>query len=144
MDKKEIKVSVEEKTKFVEDLVFNGYTTTEHSLYDGKLKVIFKSLTVKQQLDLEKNLYSSKNMSAAAIMHTVSTRLLAQSIVQYGDKNLSDLSMEERISFISDLPSVVADKLIKFYNEFTLKLKAVIDGEVIDEVFFETESTSLD
>jgi hypothetical protein len=144
MNKKEIKVNAEEKAKFIEDLVFNGYTTAEHSLYDGKLKVIFKSLTVKQQLDLEKNLYSSKNMSAAAIMHTVSTSLLAQSIVQYGDKNLSDLSLEERISFISGLPSVVADKLIKFYNEFTLKLKAVIDGEVIDEVFFETESTSLD
>ena len=138
---KEVEVPKKEKEKFLEDLVFKGYTTYGKKIFDGKVEVLFKSLTAKEQLDIEDKIPSMKG-SAAKVMHFYSLLLISYSLIKYGDTNLKDKSYEEKLEFVENLPSVVLDKLVFIYNEFIKKVQAVTNGEVIEEVFFETEPTS--
>jgi hypothetical protein len=137
----EVQVSQEEKKKFLEDLVFKGTTTYKKEFFDGKLVVEYRSLTGQDQLEIEAKLPTVKG-SPAKVMHTYSIWLLSYSLIKYGDTDLTQLEREQRFDFIARKSNSLIDLLSAGHNEFHKKLQACISGEVVDEVFFETPSTS--
>jgi hypothetical protein len=142
-NKKEIVVNIseEEKIKFIEDLVFKGETTYDKSYFDGKLKVTYKSISGKEQLEVEEKMPTIKG-SPAKIMHTYSMWLISYSILKINSEDFSQLSPQDRFDKISEKSNTLIDILLDGHNEFHKKLQAVTKGEVVDEVFFETTSTS--
>jgi hypothetical protein len=142
-NKEIIEISKEEKEKFLEDLLFKGYTTYEKTILDGKLKIKFKSLSGQQQLEIDRQLSKTK-VPAAEFLHNYSILLLTHTLIQYADINLEEKEFEERNKFISSKPALLIDLLTKTNREFHKKLEAILKGDTIEEVFFENPSTSLE
>lgn len=136
-----INVSTAERDKFLEELVFNGFATYEASILDGKVKVGYKSLSGSDQLALDGKVADLRS-SPVEVMHTHTVWLLTYTLTSYGAKDLSSLSEEERFKFIKDKSSVIIDLLSDQHNIFHKKLQASIAGDIIDEVFLESPSTS--
>ena len=136
-----VELTAEEKTRFVEDLVFKGYAVYEKSFFDGKLTVKYKSITGEDQLDVESKL-TSLSGSNAKLMHTYSILLLSKSILKINDDDLSSMSDGDKFELISKKSNTLIDLMVSGHNEFHKKLQACTKGEVIDEVFFEVTSTS--
>ena len=140
-DKEEIvTLTEEEKNRFIEDLVFNKVTTYSKSLLDGKLNIKYKSLSAGEQIEIEEKIPGIKG-SPSKVMHTYTLWLLAYSLVQYNDTDLSKLSIKDRFTFLNNEGGTITDILSTTYNEFQKKLQAVSKGAIIED-FLESPSTS--
>ena len=139
-DTVEVVVTKMEKEAFLEGLVVNNKATKPVSLLDDKLRIIFKTLTAEEQLEVEKYIATLKS-SATYTIHKYATYLLSQSIQQYNDEQLWQRKLDERIKFVEALPAIIIDKLMKEQQYFSRQVQAVIDPESVEEVFFEGAST---
>jgi len=136
-----IEVSIKERDKFLEELVFNDIATYASSILDGKVEVKFKSLSGDNQLSLDSKVGNIK-ASPVEVMHIHTIWLLTYTLTAFGPKDLSTLSEEERYNFIKAKSGVIIDLLSDEHNIFHKKLQASIAGDVIEEVFLESPSTS--
>lgn len=140
-EEKIVEVTPKEKTRFIEDLVFKGEARYGKELLQGKLKVMFKSMTTNEQLELEEMMPKVEG-SAAYVMHVYSVRLVATTLIYYNDKDLREWPFEKKEAFIKELPGAVQDAIIATHNEFQEKLQAVTQGTELDKSFFDIPSTS--
>ena len=136
-----IEVSIKEREKFLEELVFNEVATYTSSILDGRVEVKFKSLSGDNQLSLDGKV-ANINGSPVEVMHTHTIWLLTYTLTGFGPKDLSVLSEKERFDFIKAKSSIVVDLLSDEHNIFHKKLQASIAGDVIEEVFLESPPTS--
>ena len=136
----EVTVSKMEREAFLEGLVVNNKACKPVELLGGKLRIIFKTLTADEQLEVEKYIATLKT-SATYTIHKYATFLLAQSIQEYNDDQLWQKDLDERIKFVESLPAAIIDKLMKEQQYFSRQVQAVIDPESVEEVFFEGAST---
>ena len=136
----EVTVSKMEKEAFLEGLVVNNKACKPVELLNGKLRIIFKTLTADEQLEVEKFIATLKT-SATYTIHKYATFLLAQSIQEYNDDQIWQKELDERIKFVEGLPAAIIDKLMKEQQYFSRQVQAVIDPESVEEVFFEGAST---
>ena len=136
----EVVVSKMEKEAFLEGLVINNKATKPVSLLNDKLRIIFKTLTADEQLEVEKYIATLKT-SATYTIHKYATYLLAQSIQQYNEEQVWQMKLDDRIKFVEALPAAIIDKLMKEQQYFSRQVQAVIDPESVEEVFFEGAST---
>ncbi len=141
-EKKEeiIEVTKEEQERFVEEMVFKGGTTYEKTVFNGKLKLRYKTLNGVEQLKVEEAMSNPKG-STALIVHKYSLQLVAHSLLSYADKDLSKMTFDDRLSFVTNQTNSVIDVLIATYNEFQKKLQACTKGDILDQVFFTTPLT---
>jgi hypothetical protein len=135
-----VELTKEEKERFVEELVFKGGTTYEKTVFDGKLTLLYKTLNGNEQLEVEKSM-TNPDGSTQTILHNYSLHLVANSLLRYGDTDLSKMTPKERRKFITKQSNSIIDVIIGGFNEFQKKLQACTRGEILDEVFFTAPST---
>jgi len=140
-EEEEVKVTSEEKKNFLEGLVLKGFAYYEEDILDDKIVVGFRSMSVDEQLSLEKAMADIEG-STTYILRVYAVKLVSTCIVKYGKEDIGNQGYEEREKFIKGLGSPILQILIRICNEFLKKLNAVSTGEAIEEVFFETPSTS--
>ena len=93
-----------------------------------------------RHLEIEEKIPGIKG-SPSKVMHTYTLWLLAYSLVQYNDTDLSKLSIKDRFTFLNNEGGTITDILSTTYNEFQKKLQAVSKGAIIED-FLESPSTS--
>ncbi len=107
-------------------------------LLDGRVKATLRSLSAKDQIEIEGSLGSLKG-STAFVLHTYSLKLLSHTVVTYGKETFKD--SVEALKFLETLPGAVIDYLVKQQTALEKEIAKLYTGKDIDEVFFETAST---
>lgn len=144
-EKEEVTVEMtqEEKKSILEDLVFKGFVVREFEILDGMVKVKFRTITGKDQIQVEKD-----SMQKRLSVHEYSIEMLMKSLVHFSNEkssiDLSSMEDEDKRRFISDMSTPLLDEIIKKHREFNLKIKACTEGEEIEKGLFRTSSISTD
>jgi len=134
----QIKVSIKETERILDQIFADGFATIEFEIVPNKFKVVVRSLSAAQQLQIEEYMNSVEG-SSAFVLHTYTIQVLMYTLLAYGDKKFEDPIEVE--TFINDQPSIILDKLIKIQNSFEQQLKHVLQFEKINDHFFEMPST---
>ncbi len=124
----------------LEQLVFNGTAEKEFEILDGKVKFKLKTLTGKDQMEVESVMKSDENNSPAYVVHKYSLEMLSRSLVSYGDADFSDKNTEDIIKFLLTLSTSILDAMLEIHNNFLKECKKIVSPENITNLS-ETPST---
>ena len=128
----------EEEKQILDDLMYKGSTTKNIELYNGKLNVVIRNLSVQNKLDVEASMKDIKGVPAY-MMHVYALKMLGHVVVKYGDNAMENPESTEK--FLSSLPGATLDILVAKQAEFEKQIKALMNPESIEENFSETGST---
>lgn len=126
---------MEEITRILEELFDKGYATREIEVLEGKLKAVVRSLSAKDQLEIEETMGrdKTKNNPAAFVIHTYSMKLLSKTLLSYGSKEFKD--SKETYKFLENLTNAIIDKLVKSQNALEKDIRKAIQLENVEANF---------
>ena len=126
---------MEETARILEELFDKGYATREISLIGDKLKANLRSLSGKDQLEIEADMGKDKvqNNPAAYVIHNYGLKLLSKTVTNYGDKEFK--SSKEAIEFLKELTSSLLDKLVKAQNALEKDVREALKLENVEANF---------
>lgn len=134
----QIKVSKSEEAKILAELFEDGFSKISYDIIPNKIKATLKNLNAEDQLALENHMNPMEG-STTFILHTYTIQVLKYTLLEYGEHKFNNPNDVEQ--FITKLPSVILDKLIRVQNAFEQQLKKVLQFEKINDHFFEDPST---
>ena len=134
------KITKEAAAKFMEQIVFENSATKVIEVVEGKLNVTIRTLTARDQLDIEQ-LIPKVEGTPAYQLHKYAIYLLSKSLLRYGDKNLKAMNWEEKEEFIEHLPTAILDRLVMEQQDFSKQINALLSPDKLEENFFATPST---
>jgi archaellin len=117
-------------TKIIEDLIFKGHAQQKFSKLDGKLNFTLKTLTGKEQINLEKDMRDVTG-TAKEVLHTYSVMLISYALVEYQGEDYSKMPVEERYEIISNFSTIVLDLILDENQAFNEKCKKLLRSEEI-------------
>lgn len=122
----------------LEQLIFDGFVTTEISLFNGVIKVLFKSLNHDQVTGIFSQAAKDTDGEIVGVFENRHSLLLVSESIQA--LNGADLpsEREDKIKIIGQQNSNFVAKLGEKYNQFDAALKLLLsdspDGNLADEV----------
>lgn len=134
------KITKEQADKFMEQIVYENFATKVIEVVEGKLNVTIRTLTAKDQLEIEQ-LVPKVEGTPAYQLHKYAIYLLAKALLRYGDKNLKPMNWEEKENFIEQLPTAILDRLVLEQQDFSKQVNALLSPDKLEETFFATPST---
>jgi hypothetical protein len=113
----------------------DGFATTEVDLIPGKVQATLKNLGSQDQIQIEKEMEDITG-GTPVIIHTYGLKLLGATLVKYGTNVFSD--REAAVNFLekANLSSALIDKLVKSQNLLEKRVRAALNMDEIDKVFF--------
>jgi hypothetical protein len=129
---------MEETARILEELFDKGYATRKVELIKDKLNVVLRSLSGKDQLEIESDMGKEKLKSspAAYVIHNYSLKLLSKTVVSYGSTSFKN--SDEAWSFLENLTSAIIDKLTKAQNTLEKDVRSALNIESVEKNFSET------
>jgi hypothetical protein len=139
MPKKKAIMESSDNESLLLQLLEDGYATEIVDVIPGKITASVKNLGTNDQISIEKEMESITG-SNAYVLHTYGLKLLSATMLSYGNNKFE--TRDQATSFLSDtnLSSVIVDKLIKSQNLLEKKVRAALNIEDIDKVFFDKAS----
>jgi len=129
---------MEETARILEELFDKGFATRVIPILGEKLSATVRSLSGKDQLEIESKMGRDKmkNNPAAFIIHSYSLELLCKTVVSYGDKIFKDATDTKK--FLENLTNSIIDKLVKSQNKLEKDIRAALELDKVEENFSET------
>jgi hypothetical protein len=129
---------MEETVRILEELFDKGFATRDIPILGDKLKATVRSLSGKDQLEIESKMGKdqTKNNPAAFIIHTYSLELLCKTVVSYGKTTFEN--SENARKFLENLTNSIIDKLVKAQNALEKDIRVALELDSIEENFSET------
>ncbi len=129
---------MEETVRILEELFDKGFATRDLPILGDKLSATVRSLSGKDQLEIEFKMGKdkTKNSPAAYIINSYSLELLCKTVVSYGDKVFKD--SEGTREFLENLTNSIIDKLVKAQNALEKDIRTALELDKIEENFSET------
>ncbi len=129
---------MEETARILEELFDKGFATRVIPILGEKLRATVRSLSGKDQLEIESKMGRDKmkNNPAAFIIHSYSLELLCKTVVSYGDKIFKDATDTKK--FLENLTNSIIDKLVKSQNKLEKDIRAALELDKVEENFSET------
>jgi len=118
----------EELLVIFDEILFSGEYREDISI-KGKLNVTFRTRSAADTAAITRELDSRKFNLMSSMQEYKALLCICYSIVTYGGKDLSAMSIENRQSFIEKLPTVMVAALSNALVEFDLKTEAAL-GEM--------------
>lgn len=113
--------SKEELLSVFDTLIFQGEYTEEQTLR-GKLKVMFRSRSADETMDISKSLDSMDFKLLSTMQEQRAFLNLTKSLTHYQGKDLEKLKVEDKLSFIKKLPTSILGALADALAEFDRKV----------------------
>ena len=101
----------------------------EDVVIKGKLKVTFKTKTGAETAAITRELDGKKFNLMSTMQEYRALLSICYSITRYSDKDLSILSLANRIAFIEKLPTVVIAALSDALIDFDMKTEAALEEQ---------------
>ncbi len=120
---KERVYSPEELLTIFDEIIFSG-TYTEDVTIRGKLKLTFRSRTAEDASAISKDIDDSQFKLFSTLNERRALLQIAYSLVSYAGKDLSKVSIAERIAYVNKLPAAlvasISDELVEFDRKVNL------------------------
>ena len=134
--KDEVVLAVEEKNKYDKEQLLTIFDTImfegeyrEDVLLKNKLKVTFRTRSAADTSAITSSLDEKKFNLMSSMQEYKALLCICYSITTYNNKDISTLSLEDKIKFIGKLPSVVVSALSSALVEFDLKTEAALEEQ---------------
>jgi len=129
---------MDETARILEELFDHGYATREIDVLDGKLKAKVRSLSARDQLEIEATMGkdTTKNNPAAYVIHSYSLKLLSKTLISYGNNNFKNSN--EAYAYLENLTNSIIDKLVKVQNALEKDIRKALEMENVEKNFSET------
>lgn len=118
----------------IEDLVFNGFVTTDIELFGGLISITFKSLDygVVGEI-LNEVINDNSSNSVIKVQNDHSLTLMCEALVDIKSKTGKfpklPSSRKEKMCFVRELNTHIANKLLEKYNQFDTAVKLLSSSE---------------
>lgn len=122
---KEPKYTEEELLTIFDALMFEGEYREDITI-KGKLKVTFRTRTGADTAAMTRELDGKKLNLMSSMQEYRALLGICYSITRYNDKDLSGMSLDNRIIFVEKLPTVVVSALSDALIEFDMKTEAAM------------------
>lgn len=113
--------SEEELLSIFDTIMFEG-VYQEDVMIRGKLKVTFRSLSVKDSKEITNTLDSKQFNLASTFQEQRAIMNLARSLVFYNSKDLSSMTIIQRTEFVESLPSAIVAAISNALVVFSKKV----------------------
>lgn len=113
--------SEEELLSIFDTIMFEG-AYQEDVMIRGKLKVTFRSLSVKDSKEITNTLDSKQFNLASTFQEQRAIMNLARSLVFYNSKDLSSMTIIQRTEFVESLPSAIVAAISNALVVFSKKV----------------------
>jgi hypothetical protein len=128
--------------EILEQLILNGVAQEDFDLLESKLKFTLKTLSGKEQLNIEKWMQDITG-TPVFIVHNFTLRMLAYGLVSYQDTKFKGKSPEEKLEFIENLDTTIIDLLAETQKDFFKRCKDSVNPEELENLS-ETQSANSD
>jgi len=123
----------EEKLEQILEQIFDlGYATKEVEV-GKKLKIVIKSLTGKDYLEIDPVLALSKG-TKLYVLQKYGIAKLSRALLTYNGKSFK--TVEAAQEHLENLPALIIDKLLKEHAAFEKEISEALNPVVIEESFF--------
>ena len=119
--------------ELLEQLILNGVAQKDFDLLESKLKFTVKSLSGKEQLNIEKWMEDVKG-TPVFVVHNFTLRMLAFGLVSYQDNKFKDKSPEEKLGFIENLDTTIIDLLAETQKDFYKQCKDSVNPKELENL----------
>lgn len=109
-----------------DELMFSGEYREDIKI-KNKLNITFVTRSAAATAEITRELDNKKLNLLSSMQEFRALLCICQSLVRYGDKDLSVLSPENRRSFIEKLPSVVVSAISNALVDFDIKTDAALN-----------------
>ena len=126
---------------YLEQLFFEERAVKEDSFKVGEKEFTYKlgSLTYAQQLEVDKALSDMDSESSQwTIGHTYVGEVLSRTLIELNGYEFT--SSEECRKALQNKSAILIEKLGKLQGDFEKEIRALLDGDTIEETFSETPS----
>lgn len=121
-------------------ILTKNYAEKEFTLGKGLLKVKLRTISVKEQLEIEDQV-SKIDSSRVYLLHQYSLALLKKCLQEYNGVVLVNKTEEERGLFIDNLTTGVVDILVKLRDDFQNEVLKLLVPEELEAHFFPQKSS---
>jgi hypothetical protein len=129
VEKKTSPFNKDELMRIFDTIVFEG-AYSEEVVIKGKLKVVFKSRTAGEVSSISTDLDSKMYNLLTTIQEQRALLNLCYGILRYGNKDLSNVPIDQKKNFILALPASMIGSLSEAQNKFDQKVDAACqEGE---------------
>ncbi len=119
--------------EILEQLILNGVAQKDFDLLKGKLKFTLKTLSGKEQLNIEKWMEDITG-TPVFVVHNFTLRMLAYGLVSYKDTKFKDKSPEEKLSFIEELDTTIIDLITEHQKKFYEQCKKSLNPDELENL----------
>jgi hypothetical protein len=119
--------------EILEQLIINGVAKKDFSLLEDKLKFTLKTLSGKEQLNIEEWMQDIKG-TPVFVVHSFTLRMLAYGLVSYQDNKFKDKSPAERLEFIEKLDTTILDLITESQKEFYESCKKLLNPDELENL----------
>lgn len=116
----------EELLAIFDEMIFSG-EYTEEVLIKNRLKVRFKSRSVEDTTAISRSVDGKNFLLITTLSEHRALLNLAYSLVQYGETDLEQLSIDDRIKYLNKLPGVMASAVSQALSRFDAKISAACE-----------------
>lgn len=128
------------KDEILTQLLLNNYVEKEFTL-GNKLKLKLRTISTKDQLEIENELSKLQETSQVYILHVYGLHLLARSVITYGEKSFTTEKWQDTFKFLETLPTSIVDILIKLRDDFHKEVLQLTVPEELEKHFFPVSSS---
>jgi len=127
--------------QILNDLFEHNYALKQASILNDKVQIVLKSLTAKEQLEIDEKSKDSDTYVQFLRNNTLVT--LAYMLKQYSSpkKQMKFEDPDKALDFLKELPVAVVDAITQVRQEFDKEVRAALNAENLDENFTTTPST---